>query len=484
MCYISVQLIQNNFTFTRKYAMRLYVKFFILGWAPILISCATSNKINLLKPVPDEAPSITLDQPYSFLSLPVTIGSKDLETQINKILKDVLYEDTNIEDDNLKLKAIKTKPIKIHLTDEKLVLELPIKATGTYRYGFSSFGVSLYDTKDFDLHGIATFTSDIGLTNWQLHTKTQLTALEWTEAPTITIAGKKVAITYVINPAIRLFKTKIEKNIDTALKEFLDFKPQVLEALETLAEPMLMNEVYETWFRIAPVELYATDALIENQEIGMQLGLKCRLETFIGQQPEKTFEAKSIILKPVKSIPNQFQAKVTVFSSYQDASKIITKNFSGETFGQGKQQITIREVNLWQRNHRIIIALALKGSINGTIYLAGVPKYDSLKQEIYFDEMDYALDTKNFIIKSAQWMAQGYILKKIQEQCRYSIKENMEEGKANIASYLQNYSPMQGIYVNGDLTTFEFETLALTNEAIVAIIKAKGVMRVQIDGLE
>ena len=92
--------------------------------------------------------------------------------------------------------------------------------------------------------------------------------------------------------------------------------------------------------------------------------------------------------------------------------------------------------------------------------------------------------SKSFLVRSANWLAQGYVLRKIQESCRYSIKPNMEEGKANVMKYLQNYSPMKGVYINGTLNDFEFQKIQLTNKAILAFIKGSGQVDVKIDGIE
>jgi hypothetical protein len=132
----------------------------------------------------------------------------------------------------------------------------------------------------------------------------------------------------------------------------------------------------------------------------------------------------------------------------------------------------------------MIIALDMLGSIDGTIYLAGFPQYNQETKEIYFDQLDYVLNTKSFLVRSANWLAQGYVLRKIQESCRYSIKPNMEEGKANVMKYLQNYSPMKGVYINGTLNDFEFQKIQLTNKAILAFIKGSGQVDVKIDGIE
>jgi hypothetical protein len=132
----------------------------------------------------------------------------------------------------------------------------------------------------------------------------------------------------------------------------------------------------------------------------------------------------------------------------------------------------------------MIIALDMTGSINGTIYLSGIPNYNAITKEIYFDQMDYVLNTKGLLTKTANWLLQGIILKKIQESCRYSIKENLEEGKKSLLPYLNNYSPMKGVFVNGNLNEFEFEKVELTDNAIIAFITTSGKMNVKIDGMD
>jgi len=139
---------------------------------------------------------------------------------------------------------------------------------------------------------------------------------------------------------------------------------------------------------------------------------------------------------------------------------------------------------LWHKDGKIVIALEVLGSINGTIYLSGIPNYNAITKEIYFDQMEYVLNTKSILMKSANWLMQGTILKKIQENCRYSIKGNLEEGKKSMNPYLANYSPMKGVFVNGTLNDFEFEKVELTDKAIIAFITTSGKMRISIDGMD
>ena len=298
------------------------------------------------------------------------------------------------------------------------------------------------------------------------------------------VAGRKVPITYIINPTLSIFKSKIAKKIDNAINETCDFKPQVLAVLDKLSTPFLTSEAYETWFKMVPLELYVTDATLSKSKLTMQMGLKCNMQTMVGQEPKNSFDASRIVLKPVSIIPENTTASVVAVSTYESASKIVTKNFQGQEFASGSRKIAVQKVDLWQKDSKMIIALSVAGSINGTIYLSGIPNYNPITKEIYFDQMDYVLNTKSVLMKSANWLMQGTILKKIQESCRYSIKGNLEEGKKNMEPYLTNYSPMKGVFINGVLNDFEFEKLELTDKAIIAFITTSGKMNIKIDGME
>lgn len=450
-----------------------------------LSGCSTSKKIEALKPEPDDASPLVYDHSPSFVSLPITLQVKDVENQINKLLNGLIYEDNNIEDDNLTVKIWKQAPIVLENNQEgKIKTILPLKASIQYRYGISKFGISMYDTREVNLNGKVTLLSNVGLINWKLNTETDLKSLDWNESPTISIAGKDIPITYIVNPALKLFRKDIEKSIDDAIKNALNFKPNVLDALEQISNPVEMSTEYNTWLRMVPEELYATNALIKNNAIKMEMGLKCNIETIIGQKPEKQFDKSKIALKTVTSMPDKITANIVVISTYADVTKLILQNFQGQEFGEGKKKVMVKNVELWHKEGKMVIALELSGTINGTIYLTGLPQYNDATKEIYFDQLQYVLDTKNKLVKSANWLLSGLVLNKIKESCRYSMQPNLEEGKKQMLGYTKNYSPMPGVFINGNINDIAFKKIQLTNKAIVAFLTISGKLSVSIDGLK
>ena len=458
--------------------------YFCLIFSILISSCSSTSKIAALKPEPDDAAPLVYDNSPSILNIPISIKLKDIENQTNKALAGLIYEDKIIEDDDVQMQIWKNAPISIENLNGKIKTVLPLKANIKYRIGTDKLGIALYSTQEINLNGNITLLSDVKLSNWKMNTTTDLKSLDWNESPTIMLLGKQVPITYLINPTIKIFKSKIERTIDQAIEQSMDFKPNVLDALDKIATPVQMDEKFNTWLRIVPTELYTTDAKFKKETITLAMGMKCTMETLIGQKPTSKFDRTKIVLKPVTDINDKIAANIVAISTYSDASALLSKNFSGQEFSSGSKKITVQKVSVWQKNSKMVIALDLLGSINGTIYLTGFPLYNETTKEIYFDKLDYVLDTKSKLLKAANWLAQGVILNKIQASCRYSIKTNLDEGKQSMMNYLKNYSPMPGVFVNGTISDVQFQKIQLTNSAIVAFIKINGNVDVSVDGIK
>ena len=71
--------------------------------------------------------------------------------------------------------------------------------------------MGLNDTREINLNGTITMSSSVKLSNWKLSTVSKIEDFEWSESPTILVAGKNVPITYIINPTLSIFKSKMAK---------------------------------------------------------------------------------------------------------------------------------------------------------------------------------------------------------------------------------------------------------------------------------
>lgn len=465
--------------------MKIKLLFFFLAFVSVVSSCSTSSKISALKPLPDySSTQIAYDKQLSFINMPVEITIADLQKQTNKYLVGIIYDDKSMDGDNVMMKVTKEAPIVIKEQNGRIYIDLPLRINGRVKYGVDKFGVSLSDTRDFYLNGTVKLNSLVGLKDWKINTNTVIQDVVWKESPTINVAGKNVPVTYLINPAISVFKTKISKMVDDAIAQSLDIKPYVLDALEAVSKPIQVNEEFNTWFAMQPVEIYATKAVAANKKITAALGVKTYLETSVGRKPSLTFDKNTIVLKAIDKMPNEFKVNVAAFSSYAYASSIIQKNFAGKKFESGKKSVVVNKVDVWGKEGKMIVAVNMSGAVNGDFYLTGIPAYDAAKKEIYLDQVDYVLDSKNKLLKAGSWLAHGILVNKIAENCRFSIAEQLTDGEKTMKTYLSNYQPAKGVRVNGNLGQLSPNKIVLTPNAIVAMVVANGKVAISIDGLE
>ncbi|NMH27115.1 DUF4403 family protein [Flavobacterium silvaticum] len=450
----------------------------------LLFGCSSTKKIEAMRPEPDTAAPLLYDATPSFIDLPVQLKLADIETQTNKYLNGLIYEDKNVKDDDIAMSIWKTGPVQITNEKGRIKTVFPMKATIKYRVGTDKLLIDLSTVREFNLNGKLTLLSEVGLTNWKVSSKTELKSIDWNESPTTTVLGKQVPITYIINPAVKFFREDIEKSLDEAIGKSMDFKSNVLDALEKMCTPFQMNQQFDTWLRLVPIELYTTDAVLQPNAVNLEMGLKCNIESFIGKKPEQSFDRNKIVLKPVAKMPDHISANIMAISTYEDASRVIGSNFAGQEFGSGSNKVKVNSIQLWQKSGKLIIAMDMVGSVTGMVYLSGVPKYDPATKEIYIDGLDYAVDTKSRLIKTANWLASGLIVKKMQALCRYNISGNVDDAKKSIMTYLNNYSPVKGVFVNGNIQSIDFQKVSLTDRAIIALMSVNGKIDVKIDGLD
>ena len=464
-----------------KHSFYSFLTVLIIGF---LFSCGTAKKIEALKPAPSYSNEVVYDKQTSYLNLPVEIAVADLQNQTNKYLNGLIYDDEKIEDDNLMMRIWKEAPIQITENAGKLNMVLPLKIWVKVRYGIDKFGVSLYDTKEINLNGNIKLSSLVSFNNWKLSTKTQIGSIDWVQSPSVSIAGKDIPITYLINPAIGLFKGKLGKMVDESIEKSVDLKPYVLNALDQISKPVQVNNDYHVWFAMQPLELYTNKAVVANKKISIVMGMKAYLETAVNSKPTLSFDKNKLLLLAADKLPDDFGVSVASIVTYDAAAGLMKQNFVGKPFQSGSRSVTITDVALWGKDGKMIVALDMTGSVTGKFYLAGIPSYDTAKQEVYFDQLDFVLDSKSKLLSLGDWFAHGLIAKKIKENCRYSIKDQLLQGEATLKNYLNNSQPTKGVRVNGKVNQLTPGKINLTPNAIVTMITANGKVSISVDGMQ
>ena len=170
--------------------MKMVIRVLFLALTLVMISCGTTNKIEALKPLPTTDNSVIVKNKTSFIAMPVEITLKDIQQQLNKNLKGLIFNDSVMKDDNVALKIWKANEIALEEKNGFIISKIPLKIWAKFKYGTDFLGLN--DTRELFLDGIITLKSKPHLTNWKLTTNSTIEDFEWKTSPSIIVAGKAV----------------------------------------------------------------------------------------------------------------------------------------------------------------------------------------------------------------------------------------------------------------------------------------------------
>jgi hypothetical protein len=477
----------------RKYAfkpalLKYLLMLSIFSW---FTSCKKSgNELNSQAPTESyNADSLIGRQQLSVVNIPVEIPMVEIERQINTQLKDLLYEDNDPNDnggDNLMLKVWKKEGLHIETQGDVFNITMPLKVWARAGYKTELFGFQIQDARETDFELNVKFATRLALgQDWQVQTTTSANGFDWVTKPVLRFGPIEFPLASIVGNLIDQQQEKLAQMVDAQIKDKVDIKPFVQRAWTRMQSPVLISPEYNTWLKVVPTEVLMTPLVGAGDRTRASLGIKAYTQTVVGRKPEVTPHTQIPPLQLVTQVPDDFQVGLSGEVSHQHAAALLAKEFVGKKYSyKAGQQVEITGIDLYGSGENLVIKAGLKGSVNGDIYLKGKPYYDAATQTLTLQKLDYDLDTKNQLVKTANWLMQGKFTRMMQEAFRIPLSSQIEQAKKVIQAGLTNNHVARGITLNGQLEDLSPQQVYLTPHSIVAVVLAKGKVDVKIEGLK
>lgn len=426
----------------------------------------------------------------SSLTVSAEIPVAELERLINKELSGLLYEDNSYEDDNndnFKAKVWKDGLIKVQALGNHFLFDIPLKIWASAGYKFKPFGYTLEGYRDTEFKMRIWLISEVSFSpDWHLVTKTRIDSYDWVTEPTISVAGFSLPIKGMVSRLLNRNADKITKAIDEQVRENFQIRDQVEKTWIIAQEPQLLSEEFHTWLVTTPETIEARLPDARDGMMNIQVSIKGSTQTIISRiSPVRSKIVKLPPLKIVDNLPQFFQVGLVSSIGYQDASQMAEEYFKGKTFdfSGGRYKIRIKKINLYGQNESLIIHASLSGSINGDIYLRGIPRYDPESRSVHLDDLQYDLNTRNVLIKAANWLLHGKLLKMMREAMVFPIGEQLDSLVDTLRGTLSSYAVADGIVLKGTLDQATPDKVYLTPEKMYTVIQASGKLDLHVEKL-
>lgn len=436
------------------------------------------------------AMEIQNEKHISTVNIPVEIPLAELERQLNAQLNGLIYEDKSYEDDdsdNLKAKVWKMSPIRVQAVDSTFLFEVPLKVWVSVGYRVSPLGFTMSGHKETEFALRIRFVSKMHVSaDWRVITETTVDSYDWITEPSVKVAGLNVPVKSMVSRTLNRNFEKITQAIDEQVTETIVLKEYVRQAWDMARRPVLLSEAYSTWLVIVPTGVVMTPVLVRNNQIRTTIGLRGYTQTVTSvNEPEVKPGPLLPHLERVEKIPGEFRVGLISVVPYREAARLAKAEFVGKefSFNNDNYKVEITDIDLYGQDEHLIIKAGLKGSINGTIYLRGVPHYDPATKNLSLKGVDYDLETRNVILKTAGWLLQGKFSKMIERQFVFPIGEQIGTAQRTIQNMLAHNNLAKGITLNGTLKEIAPDRVYLTPEDIYSVVFATGQVSLKIDGL-
>lgn len=204
----------------------------------------------------------------------------------------------------------------------------------------------------------------------------------------------------------------------------------------------MLSQAYEIpgvgYFSLHPKKLRMQNINAKNDLLNINLGITATPAVTFKKSVDKVSAVPDLSLVPA---PGGFSVFLEAALQYDSLSRVVNGYMAGKRFdlseGLFAKHIVVKEVTVASNNEgRMLIKVDFTGSFNGTAFFTGVPVYNPATKTIEVQDLNYDLQTKNLLLKTAKWLFSGKIETELRKNTAINLTSYFETAQKSLTAYL------------------------------------------------
>jgi hypothetical protein len=198
--------------------------------------------------------------------------------------------------------------------------------------------------------------------------------------------------------------------MDRRLAEHGDLRPRAEAFWTALQEPIALGEGF--WLVLQPEAVHAGAFTLDPATVRTTVGVPALQEgTSQGEGFRMTFDAQV---------------------SFADATALVAQAFRGRTLTLEGHQVLVRDIRVEGSGSALLFAIQLRfqsgvlADEEGTVYLAGLPDYDTTRGALVVRNVDYTMETRSVLMRLGEWLLRGSLREAVARQAVFPMAERLE----------------------------------------------------------
>jgi hypothetical protein len=161
--------------------------------------------------------------------------------------------------------------------------------------------------------------------------------------------------------------------------------------------------------------------------------------------------------------------------SYEQLSRELTERLQGRSFTQAGHTVVVETMRVYGSGESVVLAAAVSGYRQGTVYLSGTPVYDPASQTLSLGGVDYTIGTRRVLNRMAAWILRSELQKNISSRTTWYVGDKIEQARADLEAALnRSVSDQVNASMTGTVTSLRLIAVGMTERGIAAFLETDG----------
>lgn len=235
------------------------------------------------------------------------------------------------------------------------------------------------------------------------------------------------------------------------------------------------------WLLLAPQDVRLGSLSLSDSALVANVRLYARPFMVSGPKPPALVTKLPKFTRATQSVGDSAHLRLEGLLSYQDASATLNKALAGRTFRRFNQSVTIDSARMYAlTDGRVVLAIALKGTVVGEAYLVGTPKLDTLSRTLTVPDLDFDVSTADDLVRGVAWLKKGDMVQELRKRARLPLESLLDDTRAKVERAL-NRELTRGVQLAGQVRTGRLVDVIATTRWLVVRAEATGQLSLHVD---
>ncbi|WP_258099501.1 DUF4403 family protein [Marinoscillum pacificum] len=368
------------------------------------------------------------ETPPSYLSFRVEFPIKELQTGVNRVLPETLFDDAvalKDDKDTLFLKVVRKGELSLNMKGNEVFASIPLDVEAAIKKKVLGITFSNEDSP-IAFSGTLRASAQVGLNNnWDMELACQYRSFDLEGMDEFSIMGISFNVQKAVENAIESHTDDLSNVICQAVQSAFNFRDILSNVYSEIQSPLRVAQ------DPLPLYLYTNPSalngeLLTNKRDTLSLHVEYRSDIQLSPNVKSVKPNALPVRKNPLNTDNRLMLYPDVRISYSDLSSLLSKTLSGKSFEYEGYEINIESADVKPSGQRLQIDLTVSGDVKGKVKVSGVPVLNT-DRSMSLSEFKYEIKSDDNLLNMADWLSHQFIEEYLSSQVQIDTKPFFEK---------------------------------------------------------